>query len=202
MSPVGQADHDDTRAGGDGPIPDSPSFGSVAEPGDEFGGPPPEWVECYRTAGQADAAFFANYLESHGVVTRRIDEPGIFGTHAMTPVSMVLIRPKDLPLARSLIDRIERRRARRQRQRPAEYPWDTMAKFAVVTFFTLILFAGLGAAIGDGIGGLIGWEQAGQVVGGGLGSAIGLFLMLLLYRARKRADSAATVAGNPASGSA
>jgi hypothetical protein len=198
ISPEGQADRDDTRVGGDGPIPDSPGFGSVAEPGDEFGGPPPEWVECYWTSGQADAASFANYLESHGVVTRRIDEPRILGAHAMTLVSIVLIRPKDLPLARSLIDRIERRRARRQRQRPAEFPWDA---FAFIALVTLTFFAGLGAAIGAGIGGLIGWEQAG-VVGGGLGSAIGLFLMIRLYRARKRADSAATVAGNPARGSA
>jgi hypothetical protein len=198
LSPEGQADHDDTPVGGDGPIPDSPGFGSVAELGDEFGGLPPEWVECFRTAGQADAASFANYLESHGVVTRRIDEPRILGTHAMTLVSFVLIRPKDVPRAQRLIARIERRRARRQRQRPAEFPWD---KFAFVALFTLTFFAVLGAAIGDGIGGLIGWEQAGPVVGGGLGSAIGLFLMIRLYRARKRADSAATVAGNPARGS-
>jgi hypothetical protein len=196
VSSEGAGDHNDTRVGGDRRIQDSPGSGSVAEPGDEFGGPPPGWVECYTTAGQADAALFANYLESHGIITRVMEEPRILGTHAMTLVSFVVIRPKDVPRAQRLIARIERRRARRQR--PAEFPWD---KFAFVALFTLTFFAVLVAAIGDGIGGLIGWEQAGPVVGGGLGSAIGLFLIIRLYRARKRADSAATVAGNPARGS-
>src|SRR5262249_11146976 len=124
-----------------------------------------------------------------------MEEPRTLGAHAMTLVSFVLIRPKDVPRAQRLIARIERRRARRQR--PAEFPWDA---FIVVALFTVIIFAVLGAAIVGAIGKAIGWEQAGLVVGGGLGYAIGLSLMIWLFRARKRADSA-TVAGNPARGS-
>src|SRR5262249_7391615 len=196
VSSEGEVDDNDTRVGSDRRIQDSPGSGSVAEPGDEFGGPPPGWVECYTTAGQADAALFANHLESHGIITRVMEEHRILGTKAVTLFSFVLIRPKDVPRAQRLIARIERRRARRER--PAEFPWDA---FIVVALFTVILFAGLGAAICGAIGKAIGWEQAGLMVGGGLGFAIGLSLMIWLFRARKRADSAAMVAGNPARGS-
>jgi hypothetical protein len=189
----GEVDYNDTRVCGDRRIQDSPGSGSVAEPGDEFGGPPPGWVECYTTAGQADAALFANYLESHGIITRVMEEPRLLGAHAMTLVSFVLIRPKDVPRARRLIARIERRRARRQR--PTESSWDGSI---VVALAPASFLAALGTAIGDAIGKAMGWEQAGLVVGGGLGFAIGLSPMIWLFRARKGADSAATAAGNPA----
>jgi hypothetical protein len=195
-SPDGVAEHNDTGAGEDGPIPDAPGPGPAAELDEEFAGPPPEWVECYRAAGQADAALMADYLERHGITARLIQELRVI-SNVMIEVHGVLIRPKDIPRARRLTDRIERRRARRQR--PAEFPW---GEFTLIASFILIIGTLGGSALGGAIGGAVDRELAGQVVGGGLGIAAGLSLVIRLYRVRRRADAAATAAEEPAGGSA
>jgi hypothetical protein len=196
-SPEGVSERNDTGAGEDGPSPDAPGPGPPAELDEEFAGPPPEWIECYRAANQADAALMADYLERHGITTRLIQDLRMVTGQAMIEVHGVLIRTKDIPRERRLTDRIERRRARRQR--PAEFPW---GELSVIALFTLMVGAGVGSALGGAIGGAVDRELAGQVVGGGLGFAAGLSLMIRLYRVRRRADAAAMAAEEPAGGSA
>src|SRR5262249_21057816 len=153
-----------TRACKAGPSPDSPGSGWTTEPEDGFHEPPPEWVQCYWTNSRADAALMANHLESRGIIARPIQEPRALGSDAMYEVNGVLIRSKDLPRARRFLERIERRRARRQR--PTEFPWDA---FGVIGAFVLTIGLVTGLPIGAKIGEVMGWEQVCTGVGGGLG---------------------------------
>jgi hypothetical protein len=137
----------------------------------------------------ADAALMANYLEIRGIIARPIREPRVLGSQAIFEASGILIRPKDLPLARRLIERITSRRARRQR--PAEFPWDS---FSIIGLHVLLITSGAGGGIGALIGGSTDWEQVCIGVGGGFGFIIGLSLMIWLYRVRKRADAGIPVA--------
>jgi hypothetical protein len=176
-----------THAGAVGPIPAAPGTCPVVE----AQGDPRELVECYRTGDQADAALMARYLEERGIVTLLTPEPLALTSHLMHEVGRVLIRPKDVPRARRLLRRIERRRAQRERQaaRSAEYPWDKLAALVVLV---LPFCTATGVIIGAQLDEWLDWERSVYgIVGGTFGGIFGLSLIIWVYRLRKRADASA-----------
>jgi hypothetical protein len=192
-SPEGEEDPSRTRACKAGPFPDSPDSGSPLEFEDGVHGPPPEWIECYRTGNLADATLMAGYLRSHGINARMTRDNGAQWGYGCFEGDRVLVRAKDFSLARRLMERIKRRRARRQH--PAESPRNAFDPLFVFMF----CFLG-GFTIGVVIGQLTGWERVCAGVGAGFGFGIGLFLRFRSCRARKRADAGIPVAKATVSG--
>ncbi len=189
--PGGKRGRSRTDASRVGTIPGSPDSDLARELDDEFGPPPSAWVEYYRNSDQTDVALMAQHLESHGIRTCQIQEHRLISGLAMLHISGILIREKDIPQANQFIERIMRRRAKRQR--PKEFPWET---FAPIGFIALTLCTVAGDLIGRGIGGGTDWELICKRLGGALGFIVALSLMIQLYRARKRAESEVSVA-NP-----